>query len=45
MLMREAAPGLRPGAYLVGTAPKAATLTYADLRTTVFSALKDFQTI
>ena len=42
MLMRDAAPGLRPGAYLVGAAPAAATLTYAELRAAVSSALKDF---
>lgn len=43
MLMREAAPGLRPGSYLVGVAPAAASLPYAELRSAVSSALKDFR--
>ncbi len=29
--MRQAAPQLRPGAYLIAAAPEAATLTYAQL--------------
>ncbi len=43
MVMREASPGLRPGAYLVGVAPAAAHLTYAQLKAVVTEALKDFR--
>ena len=31
MLMREAAPRLQPGAYLIGAAPEAAQLSYGQL--------------
>jgi ribonuclease P protein component len=43
MLIREAAPQLRPGAYLVGVAPPAANLTYAQLEAHVYKALKEVQ--
>jgi ribonuclease P protein component len=43
MLMREAAPRLRPGAYLVGAAPPAAALSYADLRAHVLEALNQLE--
>ena len=42
-VMREAAPGLRPGAYLLGIAPAAAHLSYAQLKAAVTEALKDFR--
>jgi hypothetical protein len=35
MLMRQAAPQLRPGAYLIGVAPEAASLSYAQLEALV----------
>jgi hypothetical protein len=41
--MREAAPRLRPGAYLVGVGPTAASLTFDQLRATLSTALKDFE--
>ena len=44
MIIRSAAPRLRPGAYLVGVAPAAASLTYRELEATVLSVLKDFET-
>jgi ribonuclease P protein component len=31
MLMREAAPRLQPGAYLIGAGPEAAQLSYGQL--------------
>jgi ribonuclease P protein component len=34
----ELAPNLRPGAYLIGAAPEAATLAFGDLRTHVSDA-------
>ncbi len=37
--MREAAPRLRPGAYLIGVAPDAALLPYQDLRSTMMTIL------
>jgi ribonuclease P protein component len=40
MVIREAAPSLRPGAYLIGVAPTAALLPYADLRVHVLKALE-----
>jgi hypothetical protein len=42
MLMRQAAPHLRPGAYLVAAAPEAAALTYAQLEDLVFRIIKSF---
>ncbi|MBV9659683.1 MAG: ribonuclease P protein component [Acidimicrobiales bacterium] len=41
MLIREAAPTLRPGAYLIGVAPSATTWTYAQLEAHVHKALKE----
>lgn len=38
--MRQAAPGLRPGAYLISAAPEAATLPYAELEDLVFRIIK-----
>ena len=38
--MRQAGPQLRPGAYLVGAAPEAASLTYAQLEDLVFRMIK-----
>jgi len=43
MLMREAAPTLQPGAYLVGVGPGAPALAYDQLRATLGKALRDFQ--
>ena len=42
--MRDAAPGLRSGAYLVGVAPAAAQLPYTQLKAAVTQALKDLLT-
>jgi hypothetical protein len=33
MLMRQFAPDLRPGAYLIGAAPASAQCSYAELET------------
>jgi hypothetical protein len=43
MLIREASPTLKPGAYLIGVAPAASLLPYDQLRVTLAQALKDFQ--
>ena len=40
MLIRESAPMLRPGAYLIGAGPAAVQLSYGDLRRTLVIALK-----
>ena len=40
MLVREAAPQLRPGSYLILVSPEAANLSYDDLRTTLVKVLK-----
>jgi ribonuclease P protein component len=40
MLIREAAPLLRPGAYLIGVGPEAALLSHDNLRTVLVKALK-----
>lgn len=40
MLMRRAAPHLRPGAYLIAAAPEAAALTYAELEDLVLRIVK-----
>jgi ribonuclease P protein component len=40
MLMREAAPTLRPGAYLIGVGPAAALLRHEELREILSKALK-----
>lgn len=42
-IMREAAPRLLPGAYLVGAAPDAARLPYAHLRTLLLEALDNME--
>jgi hypothetical protein len=39
MLVREAAPTLRPGAYLIGVGPDAVLLSFDSLRTTLMKAL------
>jgi hypothetical protein len=41
--MREAAPRLRPGAYLIGVGPAAASMTFDQLRFTLSRALEDFE--
>jgi hypothetical protein len=43
MLIREAAPVLRPGAYLIGVGPAAALLSYEELRDILHKAIKYFQ--
>ena len=43
MLMRQAAPRLRPGAYLIAAAPEAAALTYAQLEDLVFRIIISLQ--
>ena len=43
MLMRNAASQLQPGAYLVGVAPAATTLTYAQLEAHLSQALRYFE--
>ena len=43
MLIRDLAPVLRPGAYLIAAAPPAATLTYAQLEAHVHKALQELQ--
>jgi hypothetical protein len=43
MLMKDAAPTLRPGAYLIGVAPAAALLPYEELGKTLSKALKYFE--
>jgi ribonuclease P protein component len=40
MIMRTAAPGLRPGAYLLTAAPEAARLPFRTLQTTVIALLQ-----
>jgi ribonuclease P protein component len=42
-IMREAAPRLLPGAYLVGVAPDAARLPYAHLRALLLEALNNME--
>lgn len=39
-IVRELAPHLRPGSYLIGVAPQATELRYGELRTTVIQALE-----
>jgi ribonuclease P protein component len=43
MLIREAAPKLRSGAYLIGVSPAAALLSYEELRDSVQKAIKYLQ--
>ena len=38
-LIRESAPTLRPGAYLIGAGPAAVQLSYEDLRRTLSTVL------
>ncbi|MDA8047013.1 MAG: ribonuclease P protein component [Actinomycetota bacterium] len=40
MLMRRFAPRMRPGAYLIGVAPEAATLTFTELEDLVKQIMK-----
>lgn len=42
MLMRQFAPQLRSGAYLIAAAPEAAALSYAQLEDLVFRIIKSF---
>jgi ribonuclease P protein component len=44
MLIREAAPKLRPGAYLIGVRPPAALLNYAELQEALSKVLRYFET-
>ena len=44
MLIREAAPTLPPGAYLVGIRPEAAALPYEELRSVLLRALERLET-
>jgi ribonuclease P protein component len=44
MLIREAAPTLRPGAYLIGVGPAAALLSYEELRDSLQKVLTSIQT-
>jgi hypothetical protein len=43
MLIREQAPSMRPGAYLIGVAPGAADLEYVDLGQALAKALDRLQ--
>jgi ribonuclease P protein component len=43
MLIRGAAPMLRPGTYLIGAAPEVTTLSYPNLRTMLVKALKSIE--
>ncbi len=43
MLTREAAPLLRPGAYLISVGPEGALLSYERLRTLLMKVLKDIE--
>jgi ribonuclease P protein component len=43
MLMREAAPRLHPGAYLIGAAPEAAQLSYRQLSEIVTRLVESIQ--
>ena len=43
MLTREAAPLLRPGAYLISVGPEGALLSYEKLRTLLMKVLKDIE--
>jgi hypothetical protein len=40
MLLREAAPQLSPGAYLIGTSANATLLSYDELRDSLMQALE-----
>jgi hypothetical protein len=43
MLVREVAPQLRPGYYLIGAGPETALLSYNDLRTLLVKVLKQIE--
>ena len=43
MVIREAAPTLRPGAYLIGVSQSAASIPYAELRVHVLKALEKLE--
>ncbi len=43
MLVRETAPQLRPGSYLIGVGPEAALLSYDDLRRVLVKVLKQIE--
>ena len=43
MLTREAAPLLRPGAYMISVGPEGALLSYEKLRTLLVKVLKDIE--
>ena len=43
MLMRDAAPRLQPGAYLIGAAPEAALLSYGQLSELITRLVESIQ--
>ena len=45
MLTREAAPMLRPGAYMISVGPEAALLSYEDLRTLLVKAITQIEAL
>lgn len=45
MIVRDAAPMLRPGAYMIGVGPVAASLSYRELQRLLCKALKDLETV
>ena len=45
MLMREAAPRLRPGAYMIGASPEATSLTFSELEVLVSRIIKSFDNL
>ena len=40
MLMRQAAPHLRPGAYMIGASPEATSLSFSELEDLVSRIIK-----
>jgi hypothetical protein len=45
MLMRETAPELRAGVYLIGVSPEAARLPYRHLRVPLLKALRSVEAL
>jgi hypothetical protein len=45
MLIREAAPDLRLGAYVISVGPEAAALPYDHLRTVLVKALRSIESL
>ena len=43
ILVREVAPQLRPGSYLIGVGPEAALLSYSDLQAVLVKILKQIE--